>query len=290
MSSQQLQFYEQKIISDKEFPIEVFMNRVQDKCQYFHTHWHEHIELHYVVHGETDILLNQTRYTFRQGDLAVINSNVLHAGFCNGTPVEVLVVIFELDELSAQVAEKNILFQPMICADTKIQELMSLIYQEQNERSLGWKLACKGALLQLIAYLVRRYAEQMLTDKESLKRRKNLERLNTVVHYIEENYTDSISNAQLAELIHVSEDRFNHLFRESMGMAPLQYMNEVRLKKAMHLLKSGNYSAAEVADADTPMGQRAMELYKQFVESEDGKGMDFSAMLPRFEKRGRDQA
>ena len=248
MSSQQLQFYEQKIISDKEFPIEVFMNQVQDKCQYFHTHWHEHIELHYVVHGETDILLNQTRYTFRQGDLAVINSNVLHAGFCNGTPVEVLVVIFELDELSAQVAEKNILFQPMICADTKIQELMSLIYQEQNERSLGWKLACKGALLQLIAYLVRRYAEQMLTDKESLKRRKNLERLNTVVHYIEENYTDSISNAQLAELIHVSEDRFNHLFRESMGMAPLQYMNEVRLKKAMHLLKSGNYSAAEVAD------------------------------------------
>ena len=61
MSSQQLQFYEQKIISDKEFPIEVFMNQVQDKCQYFHTHWHEHIELHYVVHGETDILLNQTR-------------------------------------------------------------------------------------------------------------------------------------------------------------------------------------------------------------------------------------
>ena len=31
MSSQQLQFYEQKIISDKEFPIEVFMNQVQDK-------------------------------------------------------------------------------------------------------------------------------------------------------------------------------------------------------------------------------------------------------------------
>jgi len=45
MSSQQLQFYEQKIISDKEFPIEVFMNQVQDKCQYFHTHWHEHIAL-----------------------------------------------------------------------------------------------------------------------------------------------------------------------------------------------------------------------------------------------------
>ncbi|SDD77885.1 3-hydroxyisobutyrate dehydrogenase [Ruegeria marina] len=45
--------------------------------------------------------------------------------------------------------------------------------------------------------------------------------------------------------------------------------------------------AAASADADTPMGQLAEALYAQFVESEDGKGMDFSAMLPRFEKRGR---
>lgn len=45
--------------------------------------------------------------------------------------------------------------------------------------------------------------------------------------------------------------------------------------------------AAESADADTPMGQIASQLYAEFVESEDGLGMDFSAMLPRFEKRGR---
>jgi 3-hydroxyisobutyrate dehydrogenase len=45
--------------------------------------------------------------------------------------------------------------------------------------------------------------------------------------------------------------------------------------------------AAESADADTPMGKAATALYAQFVEVEDGKGMDFSAMLPRFETRGR---
>ncbi|MCU9840326.1 3-hydroxyisobutyrate dehydrogenase [Ruegeria sp. WL0004] len=45
--------------------------------------------------------------------------------------------------------------------------------------------------------------------------------------------------------------------------------------------------AAGSADADTPMGQLAEALYARFVEDEDGKGMDFSAMLPRFEKRGR---
>ena len=46
--------------------------------------------------------------------------------------------------------------------------------------------------------------------------------------------------------------------------------------------------AAESADADTPMGQLAQALYARFVEEEDGKGRDFSAMLPRFEKRNRE--
>ena len=45
--------------------------------------------------------------------------------------------------------------------------------------------------------------------------------------------------------------------------------------------------AAESADADTPLGQAAMQLYAQFVENENGLGRDFSAMLPRFEKRHR---
>ncbi len=45
--------------------------------------------------------------------------------------------------------------------------------------------------------------------------------------------------------------------------------------------------AAETADADTPVGKLATELYEQFVEREDGNGRDFSAMLQRFEKRGR---
>jgi 3-hydroxyisobutyrate dehydrogenase len=45
--------------------------------------------------------------------------------------------------------------------------------------------------------------------------------------------------------------------------------------------------AAEAVDADTPMGKAAMDLYTTFVEQEGGTGTDFSAMLPRFEKRHR---
>jgi 3-hydroxyisobutyrate dehydrogenase len=45
--------------------------------------------------------------------------------------------------------------------------------------------------------------------------------------------------------------------------------------------------AATAVDADTPMGKMAAELYRSFVEDEGGRGRDFSAMLPRFEARGR---
>ncbi|MEM6276992.1 MAG: 3-hydroxyisobutyrate dehydrogenase [Pseudomonadota bacterium] len=45
--------------------------------------------------------------------------------------------------------------------------------------------------------------------------------------------------------------------------------------------------AAEDANADTPLGAAATELYRAFVEEEGKGGKDFSAMLPRFESRGR---
>ncbi len=45
--------------------------------------------------------------------------------------------------------------------------------------------------------------------------------------------------------------------------------------------------AAEAANADTPIGERATEIYSAFVDDEGGTGKDFSAMLPRFVARNR---
>lgn len=61
------------------------------------------------------------------------------------------------------------------------------------------------------------------------------------------------------------------------GFAADLMLKDLRLSQA----------AAVAVDADTPLGQAAATLYEQFVEQEDGKGRDFSAMLPRFEKRHR---
>jgi 3-hydroxyisobutyrate dehydrogenase len=61
------------------------------------------------------------------------------------------------------------------------------------------------------------------------------------------------------------------------GFAAELMLKDLRLSQA----------AAKAADADTPLGLAATGLYETFVEAENGCGKDFSAMLPRFEKRHR---
>lgn len=246
---QALELYEKKILRDEEFPIQLIRNRFHQKKRCFDLHWHEHIELHYVVSGQTTLKLEQEEFKARKGDLVIANSNILHEGFCDGTFMETLVVIFDMADFSRELADKNIIFQPLIRNDPEIVRIMQNINEELTRQEIGDRLVCKGYLLQLVAYLVRNYALEMLDKGDSLRRRKKLERLNIVYQYIESNYSGPISNRELAGLIHVSEGRFSHLFKESTGMAPLQYINEVRLKKAMNLLKRGNYTATEVADA-----------------------------------------
>lgn len=247
--AQAMELYEKKILRDEEFPVQLFRNMFHRRGWYFNLHWHEHLELHYVVSGQTVIKLEQEELTAREGDLVIVNSNILHQGFCDGTPVEALVAIFDMADFSRELADKNIVFCPLVRRDPEIIRIMRNIYDEYIGQRIGYRLICKGYLLQLVAYLVRHYALEMLDRGDSLRRQKKLERLNIVYQYIESNYSGAITNRELAQLIHVSEGRFNHIFKESAGMAPLQYINEVRLKKAMNLLKSGDYTATEVAGA-----------------------------------------
>ena len=244
-----LALYEKKILKDQEFPIQLIVNKCDNKGRYFKVHWHEQIELHYVVRGQTMIRLEQEELKAKEGDLVIANSNVLHEGYCMGGLMEILVAIFDMEAFSKEFADKNIIFCPIISGDSEISKLMLHIYEEYQTKEIGYRLVCKGELLKLVTYLARNNALEMLSEEDGLRRRKKLERLNTVYQYIEKHYTEVITNRDLADLVHLSEGRFCHIFKESAGISPLQYINEVRLNKAMNLLKKENFMATEVAEA-----------------------------------------
>lgn len=244
-----LSLYEKKIIKDEEFPVQMFENHIQKPGTYCNTHWHEHFELHYVLKGQGVFYLNQKPLYVEEGSLVIINSNELHKGVSNSKNFNALVIIFEMDAFSKEIAGCNVIFKSLIEGDSIINEILMSIYKEENEKNLSYKLAMKGKLYELITYLLRNYVAVSLSDRENSSRIKNLSRLNTVLQYIQENYTEQITNKELAELIHLSEFRFCHMFKESMGQSPINYINEVRLKKAYHLLEQKEISVAEIASS-----------------------------------------
>ncbi len=242
-----LSLYEKKIINDEEFPVQMFTNHIRRPGIYFPAHWHEHIELHYVLEGQGVFQCNQKPLYVDKGNLFIVNSNELHEGMSQYKNFDALVIIFKIDAFSKEVADFNAIFQSLITDDEYIRELLNALYQEELDKQFGYKLAMKGKIYELITYLLRNYVVENLSDKDNIKRTQNLNRLNTVLQYIHNNYTDSISIAQLAQLIHLSEYRFCHLFKESIGTSPLNYINEVRLKNSHRLLELREMTISEVA-------------------------------------------
>lgn len=85
------------------------------------------------------------------------------------------------------------------------------------------------------------------------------------IMYLENNYLENTSVSELARMCHVSEGTFRRLFAEYKGETPVKYRNNLRIKKAAELLKSGEYTVAEAAEAAAiPDAAYFSKLFKKF--------------------------
>ncbi len=75
------------------------------------------------------------------------------------------------------------------------------------------------------------------------------QRLAGAVEYIAEHYTERLTNARLAELSGLSEVYFRRLFSEVYGISPINYLIDLRIKKAREMLESDFSSISAVASS-----------------------------------------
>lgn len=243
--------YEKVIITDPDFPVVVLENKKNTpnhRQQLCPLHWHEHLELHFILEGSLDILVNQSRHTLHPGDLIVINGNDIHSSSCMGRLKE-RILIFRLEDLSKSLSATIPGFQRVISRDNPVVSLLSSFEREYTEKMIGYQTACKGIILQLMVYLSRTYPLTAASNREYQRHTQLLQRFLPVQEYIALHYAEQISTETLAGLVYLSKDRFNHLFKECMGIPLRKYINDIRLHSAYGWLEAGQCTPAEAAAA-----------------------------------------
>lgn len=72
-------------------------------------------------------------------------------------------------------------------------------------------------------------------------------RLSPALEHVEKHYTQSINVPALADLCYMSVPHFFRLFKKEMGITPLEYRNELRMKRSKELLLDGECQIGEIA-------------------------------------------
>ena len=138
-------------------------------------------------------------------------------------------------------------FQNHIQKDEVIKQLFLELCREEANQAPGYKQACKAIVTQLMVHLCRNYVVQTLSREDTRRQKKNRERCNRLITFIEANYANPIANQDMADLVHLSKDRFEHFFRENFGLSALQYIQNYRMKMAKKLIKERTTPVSQVA-------------------------------------------
>ncbi|MBD2465930.1 helix-turn-helix transcriptional regulator [Oscillatoria sp. FACHB-1407] len=68
-----------------------------------------------------------------------------------------------------------------------------------------------------------------------------------VIDYISQNLHQEIQVADLAEVAKISHFYFCHVFKQSIGISPYQYLIQQRVERAKQLLQDSEMAIAEIA-------------------------------------------
>jgi AraC-like DNA-binding protein/mannose-6-phosphate isomerase-like protein (cupin superfamily) len=281
--------YEKFEVSTSDLPIVFHKDRLYRGGPHFSRHWHEKMEFLYFTKGSAVIECNGEKIHAIEGNMVVINSNELHEGHALSETAEYYCMIVEsslFQGKNADICETKyikpiyqncIVFHNKIENDDKVSACIENIIREIEARDTGFEIAVKAAFYQLMVILLRNHVNFILTPNEYEKRMYTLNRLNTVLEYIESNYRENLSLDKLSSMANLSRYHFCRLFRETTGKTLSEYLNAVRIGQAEKLISDKNVSITEAALScgynDANYFSRVYKKYKKLAPS---KARNFS--------------
>lgn len=212
------------------------------------------IAIHYERENNTQVdrMMDETRQQelLHYGSCVIVPANVIHQSTWN-RETEFTLLILEPTFL-AQVAHETInsdqveLIPQFSKLDPVISSIAFILKSELETNGIGSRLYAESATTFLATHLLRHYCTHnptLKTYSSGLSKYK----LKQTLEYIQQHLGEEISLEAIANYLQMSQYYFCHLFKESMGVSPYQYVLQQRIEKAKQLLRQRKLTITMIA-------------------------------------------
>lgn len=209
-------------------------------------HWHEHHEFVYITNGTGLFIINGEQLSVCNGDLIVATPNTLHT-LLSDQGIDYHCLLIRPDFFASDNID-TLSFKSLVKNDAAIGEIFTELKREYVNDAAASDIMKKSIVYKLIAHLARNHLRSFLSKDDIERRSAALSRMKRIEDFVSQNYKNKISTLHLAKIFYVSENHFCRLFKNTVGISPIDYINEYRVGKAELLLQKTDLTISEVAN------------------------------------------
>lgn len=244
-------------ISDNHNDLPFFIEKRRDLTTDIHRH--EFVQIIYVVKGSSGHVLNNNEFTIYKGDIFIMPPYVPHY-FLSGGDAEIFEYEFTPEfineKFSVDYKDNSFMdfayLEPFLVTENKIKPRLNLsgnvqrdvedifnnILLEYEQREKDFELVIKALTLQLLIIVSRQYNRNDEADENNYVFMKHRDSLIKTIDFINERYSESISLDDAVRVSLLSKSYFGCLFKHMTHKTFTEYLNGVRISKAIELLKT----------------------------------------------------
>lgn len=222
-------------------------------------HFHDHYEIYYQLSGERRFFIGNGNYYLKKGDIALVDSNVIHRTTAYGEQgCERVLVNIQKSFLNILDEDVRRIIVPSCFREggrvlrlnteqqLKVESLLENLLNIDIDDYRLQKTYAQTLVIQLLILL------HMYVQDKSLHAARYSdpysEKMSTIISYINRNYMNPITLSSLAKEFHMSISSLTRAFKRVTGYTFTQYLNCVRVKEAQKLLASENLSVTQLSE------------------------------------------
>ena len=209
-------------------------------------HSHNFMELNLVLAGCATQNINGTPHNLTSGDVVILRGGDQHA-VTSSSHWDFVNLMFK-ESLSGLIGDEY----PILSRGTgpwnldwgSLEQLKALLLAMEAEFSRGFLASpslLRSHLVQILVFLGRHLEAGNRAQASGVA-------LGPSVAYLEQNLGHDLTVEALAALAHQSTSQFTRNFRTVFGLPPMQYLKQLRVKKAAYLLETTRLSLTEIGD------------------------------------------